>query len=164
MLWGSPRGGPGLPWTNKFCSSVGIAGSGFPFDFGRAPYKGRRPLRDMLGSHKSRHGSGDPAPPEGTSGSVARPASDAQLQVQSQQEELERLQKDLCSQKVTAPHTPPPTSRRSLDPPAATGPGHGFRGTSLARERGPLAWPEDGVVCTPSSPALGFTPEPRNSN
>ncbi|KAM5291459.1 TBC1 domain family member 2B isoform 1-T1 [Glossophaga mutica] len=80
--------------------SKGVTGSGFPFDFGRVPYKGRRPLRDMIGSVKSRHGSGDPAP-EGPSGGggAARPASDVRLPVQSQQEELERLQKDLRSQK-----------------------------------------------------------------
>ncbi|XP_066210888.1 TBC1 domain family member 2B isoform X2 [Saccopteryx leptura] len=84
-----------IPEGNK-----GVTGSGFPFDFGRVPYKGKRPLKDMIGSYKSRHNSGDPAT-EGTSGSggASKPASDMQLQVQSQQEELERLQKDLSSQK-----------------------------------------------------------------
>ncbi|XP_053769004.1 TBC1 domain family member 2B isoform X2 [Desmodus rotundus] len=80
--------------------SKGATGSGFSFDFGRVPYKGRRPLRDMIGSYKSRHGSGDPAP-EATSGSgsAGRLAPEVRQQVQSQQEELERLQKDLSSQK-----------------------------------------------------------------
>nr|XP_045016228.1 TBC1 domain family member 2B isoform X2 [Jaculus jaculus] len=72
--------------------SKGVAGSGFPFDFGRNPYKGRRPLRDIIGSYKNRHSSGDPS-------SEGKPASDMQLQVQSQQEELDRLKKDLASQK-----------------------------------------------------------------
>lgn len=79
-----------------------MTGSGFSFDLGRVPYKGKRPLKDMIGSYRSRHSSGDPAT-EGTSGSggASRPASDMQLQVQSQQEELERLKKDLSTQKVT---------------------------------------------------------------
>ncbi|XP_007950048.1 TBC1 domain family member 2B [Orycteropus afer afer] len=78
----------------------GVTGSGFPFDFGRIPYKGKRPLRDMIGSYKNRHSSGDPSP-EGLSGggSISKPASEMQLQVQNQQEELERLKKDLSSQK-----------------------------------------------------------------
>ncbi|XP_008584481.1 PREDICTED: TBC1 domain family member 2B isoform X2 [Galeopterus variegatus] len=78
----------------------GVTGSGFPFDFGRNPYKGKRPLRDIIGSYKNRHSSGDPST-EGTSGSgsVCKLASEMELQVQSQQEELERLKKDLASQK-----------------------------------------------------------------
>lgn len=78
----------------------GVAGSGFPFDFGRNPYKGKRPLKDIIGSYKNRHSSGDPAG-EGASagGGIGKPAPDVQLQVQSQQEELERLRKDLASQK-----------------------------------------------------------------
>ncbi|XP_054444798.1 TBC1 domain family member 2B [Pteronotus mesoamericanus] len=78
--------------------SKGVTSSGFPFDFGRVPYKGRRPLKDMIGSYKSRHSSGDPAP-EGTpgSGGASKPPSDAQLQ--GLQEELERLRKELSSQK-----------------------------------------------------------------
>ncbi|XP_006888319.1 PREDICTED: TBC1 domain family member 2B isoform X2 [Elephantulus edwardii] len=79
----------------------GLTGSGFPFDFGRIPYKGKRPLKDMIGSYKHRHSSGDPSP-EGLSfggGNVSKPASEMQLQVQNQQEELERLKKDLSSQK-----------------------------------------------------------------
>uniref|UniRef100_A0A2K5UVJ9 TBC1 domain family member 2B n=1 Tax=Macaca fascicularis TaxID=9541 RepID=A0A2K5UVJ9_MACFA len=80
----------------------GVTGSGFPFDFGRNPYKGKRPLKDIIGSYKNRHSSGDPSG-EGTSGSgsisIRKPGSEMQLQIQSQQEELERLKKDLCSQK-----------------------------------------------------------------
>uniref|UniRef100_A0A8C2P5N9 Rab-GAP TBC domain-containing protein n=1 Tax=Capra hircus TaxID=9925 RepID=A0A8C2P5N9_CAPHI len=78
----------------------GITGSGFPFDFGRIPYKGRRPLKEMIGSYKNRHSLGDPSPevPSG-SGSASKPASEMQLLVQNQQEELERLRKDLASQK-----------------------------------------------------------------
>ncbi|XP_032692741.1 TBC1 domain family member 2B isoform X1 [Lontra canadensis] len=77
----------------------GVAGSGFPFDFGRIPYKGKRPLKDMIGSHRNRHVSGEPSA-DGTQGAAAiRPLAGVQLQVQSQQEELERLRKDLSSQK-----------------------------------------------------------------
>nr|XP_045251802.1 TBC1 domain family member 2B isoform X2 [Macaca fascicularis] len=80
----------------------GVTGSGFPFDFGRNPYKGKRPLKDIIGSYKNRHSSGDPSS-EGTSGSgsisIRKLGSEMQLQIQSQQEELERLKKDLCSQK-----------------------------------------------------------------
>ena len=84
-----------------FFLNVGITGSGFPFDFGRIPYKGRRPLKEMIGSYKNRHSLGDPSPevPSG-SGSASKPASEMQLLVQNQQEELERLRKDLASQKV----------------------------------------------------------------
>ncbi|XP_031547616.1 TBC1 domain family member 2B isoform X2 [Vicugna pacos] len=62
--------------------------------------KGKRPLKDMIGSYRNRHSSGDPSA-EGTSGSggASKPASEMQLQVQNQQEELERLKKDLSSQK-----------------------------------------------------------------
>ncbi|XP_030877299.1 TBC1 domain family member 2B [Leptonychotes weddellii] len=78
----------------------GVTGSGFPFDFGRIPYKGKRPLKDMIGSYRNRHVSGDPSA-EGaqSAGAVSRPTSEMQLQVQSQQEELDRLKKDLSSQK-----------------------------------------------------------------
>ncbi|XP_058150584.1 TBC1 domain family member 2B isoform X3 [Dasypus novemcinctus] len=80
--------------------SKGVTGVGFPFDFGRIPYKGKRPLKDMIGSYKNRHTSGEPSA-EGTlgSGSVSKPASEMQQQVQNQQEELEQLKKDLSSQK-----------------------------------------------------------------
>ncbi|XP_054569394.1 TBC1 domain family member 2B isoform X3 [Eptesicus fuscus] len=82
----------------------GGAGSGFLFDLGRVPYKGKRPLKDMIGSYKSRHSSGDPAP-EGTPGAPGAGGAswasdpDTQRQLQSQREELERLRKDLSSQK-----------------------------------------------------------------
>ncbi|XP_019495548.1 PREDICTED: TBC1 domain family member 2B [Hipposideros armiger] len=95
-----PKRGFRLHLKNKFCFYVGATGSGFPFDFGRAPYKGKRPLKDMIGSYKNRHSSGDPST-EGTwgSGGASKLASEMQLQVQSQQEELEQLKKDLSSQK-----------------------------------------------------------------
>ncbi|XP_044086085.1 TBC1 domain family member 2B isoform X1 [Neovison vison] len=67
----------------------GVAGSGFPFDFGRIPYKGKRPLRDMIGSSRNRHVSGEPSADGAQSAAGVR----------SQQEELERLRKDLSSQK-----------------------------------------------------------------
>lgn len=84
---------------NKFCFSVGVAGSGFPFDFGRIPYKGKRPLRDMIGSSRNRHVSGEPSADGAQSAAGVR----------SQQEELERLRKDLSSQKVAVlpPHVCP---------------------------------------------------------
>ena len=55
----------------------------------------------MIGSYKNRHSIGDPSPevPSG-SGSANKPASEMQLLVRNQQEELERLRKDLASQKV----------------------------------------------------------------
>lgn len=55
----------------------------------------------MIGSYKNRHSSVDPST-EGTwgSGGANKLASEMQLQVQNQQEELERLRKDLSSQKV----------------------------------------------------------------
>ncbi|CAK6442372.1 unnamed protein product [Pipistrellus nathusii] len=79
----------------------GSAGSGFLFDLGRVPYKGRRPLRDMIGSYKSRHSSGDPAPEgaPGAGGTSRASDPDWQQQVQSQQEELQQLRKELSSQK-----------------------------------------------------------------
>lgn len=80
-----------------------MTSSGFPFDFGRNAYKGKRPLKDIIGSYKNRHSSGDPVGEGVATGSgPGKPAPDMQqLQVQSQQEELERLKKDLASQKVT---------------------------------------------------------------
>ncbi|VCX37020.1 unnamed protein product [Gulo gulo] len=82
------------PEANK-----GVAGSGFPFDFGRIPYKGKRPLKDMIGSYRNRHVSGEPSADGAQGAAGVRPLAGAQLQVQSQQEELERLRKDLSSQK-----------------------------------------------------------------
>ncbi|KAI5237269.1 TBC1 domain family member 2B isoform X1 [Manis pentadactyla] len=78
----------------------GATGSGFPFDLGRIPYKGKRPLKDMIGSYKNRQSGGDLST-EGTSGrgGASMPALEMQLQAQSQQEELEQLRKDLASQK-----------------------------------------------------------------
>lgn len=95
---------------NKFCFSVGVAGSGFPFDFGRIPYKGKRPLKDMIGSSRNRHISGEPSADGSQGAAGVRPPAGVQLQVQSQQEELERLRKDLSSQKVAVlpPHVCPP--------------------------------------------------------
>lgn len=66
----------------------------------------------MIGSYKSRHSSGDLAP-EGMPGAPSAGGAswawdpDVQRQVQSQQDELERLRKDLSSQKVTHPALPP---------------------------------------------------------
>ncbi|XP_044923263.1 TBC1 domain family member 2B isoform X2 [Mustela putorius furo] len=77
----------------------GVAGSGFPFDFGRIPYKGKRPLKDMIGSSRNRHISGEPSADGSQGAAGVRPPAGVQLQVQSQQEELERLRKDLSSQK-----------------------------------------------------------------
>ncbi|XP_046283808.1 TBC1 domain family member 2B isoform X2 [Marmota monax] len=83
-----------MPEGNK-----GVTGSGFPFDFGRNPYKGKRPLKDIIGSYKNRHSSSDPSIEGMSGGGISKAASELQLQVQSQQEELEQLRKDLSSQK-----------------------------------------------------------------
>ncbi|XP_071464641.1 TBC1 domain family member 2B isoform X2 [Marmota flaviventris] len=83
-----------MPEGNK-----GVTGSGFPFDFGRNPYKGKRPLKDIIGSYKNRHSSSDPSSEGMSGGGISKAASELQLQVQSQQEELEQLRKDLSSQK-----------------------------------------------------------------
>lgn len=102
------------PQLKTFLFNIGVTSSGFPFEFGRNPYKGKRPLRDIIGSYKNRHSSGDPLI-EGTpsgGGSLAKPVCEMQLQIQSQQEELEQLKKDLSSQKVTlsfvSPHLTSP--------------------------------------------------------
>ncbi|NP_001400723.1 TBC1 domain family member 2B [Rattus norvegicus] len=82
--------------------SKGVTSSGFPFEFGRNPYKGKRPLKDIIGSYKNRHSSSDPlieGTSSGSSGGLAKPVPEMQLQIQSQQEELEQLKKDLSSQK-----------------------------------------------------------------
>ncbi|XP_074822191.1 TBC1 domain family member 2B [Natator depressus] len=76
----------------------GMTSSAFPFDFGRIPYKARRPLKEMIGSSKNRNSS-DTSPVEWNSGNGNKLASEMQLKFQSQQEELERLKKDLSSQK-----------------------------------------------------------------
>lgn len=63
-------------------------------------------MKDMIGSYRNRHSSGDPLT-EGMSGSGGAGKPEVQLQVQSQQEEVERLKKDLSSQKVPFPlHIP----------------------------------------------------------
>lgn len=76
-----------------------VTSSGFPFEFGRNPYKGKRPLKDIIGSYRNRHSSADPSSEASSSGCVSRPASELQPWSQSQQAELERLRKDLSSQK-----------------------------------------------------------------
>ncbi|XP_077174057.1 TBC1 domain family member 2B isoform X2 [Paroedura picta] len=75
--------------------SKGGAASAFPFDFGRIPHKARRPLKEIIATGRSRN-SVDSSPAECNGG---KPASEAQLKLQSQQEELERLRKELASQK-----------------------------------------------------------------
>lgn len=77
----------------------GLTSSAFPFDFGRIPQKTRRPLKDMIGSSKNRNSS-DSSPTEWYSGNGNKLVSELQLKYQSQQEELEKLKKDLLSQKV----------------------------------------------------------------
>ncbi|XP_072201769.1 TBC1 domain family member 2B isoform X2 [Excalfactoria chinensis] len=76
----------------------GLTSSAFPFDFGRIPQKTRRPLKDMIGSSKNRNSS-DSSPTEWYSGNGNKLVSELQLKYQSQQEELEKLKKDLLSQK-----------------------------------------------------------------
>ncbi|XP_040456703.1 TBC1 domain family member 2B isoform X2 [Falco naumanni] len=78
--------------------SKGLTSSAFPFDFGRIPHKTRRPLKDMIGSSKNRNSS-DSSPTEWYSGNGNKLVSELQLKYQSQQEELEKLKKDLLSQK-----------------------------------------------------------------
>ncbi|NXW12666.1 TBD2B protein, partial [Circaetus pectoralis] len=79
-----------------------LTSSAFPFDFGRIPHKTRRPLKDMIGSSKNRNSS-DSSPTEWYSGNGNKLVSELQLKYQSQQEELEKLKKDLLSQKVIKP-------------------------------------------------------------
>lgn len=81
---------------------AGLASSAFSFDFGRIPHKTRRPLKDMIGSSKHRNSS-DSSPTEWYSGNGNKLVSELQLKYQSQQEELEKLKKDLLSQKVIKP-------------------------------------------------------------
>ncbi|XP_059713837.1 TBC1 domain family member 2B isoform X3 [Haemorhous mexicanus] len=78
--------------------SKGLPSSAFPFDFGRIPHKARRPLRDVIGSSRNRNSS-DSSPTEWCSGNGNRLVSELQLKYHSQQEELEKLKKDLLSQK-----------------------------------------------------------------
>lgn len=93
-----------LKKKKTFFFNTGVTSSGFPFEFGRNPYKGKRPLKDIIGSYKNRHSNSDPlieGTSSGSSGGLAKPVPEMQLQIQSQQEELEQLKKDLSSQKVT---------------------------------------------------------------
>ncbi|KYO21337.1 TBC1 domain family member 2B isoform A [Alligator mississippiensis] len=76
----------------------GVSSSAFLFDFGRIPQKARRPLKDMIGSSRNRNSS-DSSPTEWSSGNGNKLVSEMQLKFQSQQEELDRLKKDLSSQK-----------------------------------------------------------------
>ncbi|NXC17602.1 TBD2B protein, partial [Corythaeola cristata] len=75
-----------------------LTSSAFPFDLGRIPHKTRRPLKDMIGSSRNRNSS-DSSPTEWYSGNSNKLVSELQLKYQSQQEELEKLKKDLLSQK-----------------------------------------------------------------
>ncbi|XP_063169977.1 TBC1 domain family member 2B [Candoia aspera] len=75
--------------------SKGGTGSAFPFDFGRFPHKARRPAKDPMAASKSRS-SPEASPLESNGG---RPAAEMQLKVQSQQEEVDQLKKELASQK-----------------------------------------------------------------
>lgn len=117
----------------------------------------------MIGSYKSRHGSGDPAP-EATSGSgsAGRLAPEVRQQVQSQQEELERLQKDLSSQKVTAPRTRLlPHRAGALTLPMAAGPD--LVSETRAFPRG--AWtPRVARGGRSLHPTFSCPEQPRNSN
>uniref|UniRef100_A0A8D0HBW1 TBC1 domain family member 2B n=1 Tax=Sphenodon punctatus TaxID=8508 RepID=A0A8D0HBW1_SPHPU len=79
-------------------ANKGVTRSAFPFDFGHMPHKTRRPLKEMIGPSKNRNTS-DASPVEWPSGNGNKLASEMQLKFQSQQEELDRLEKDLSSQK-----------------------------------------------------------------
>ncbi|XP_061452009.1 TBC1 domain family member 2B isoform X2 [Rhineura floridana] len=74
----------------------GMSGSVFPFDFGRIPHRTRRPLKEIIAISKNRN-STESSPPDECNGNKL--ASEMQLKFQSQQEELERLEKELSSQK-----------------------------------------------------------------
>ncbi|XP_078237330.1 TBC1 domain family member 2B isoform X2 [Pogona vitticeps] len=75
--------------------SKGGTGSAFPFDFSRIPHKGWRPIKEMIGTSKSRN-STESSPDEWNGSKLA---SEMQVKFQSQQEELEGLKKELASQK-----------------------------------------------------------------
>ncbi|XP_062998763.1 TBC1 domain family member 2B isoform X1 [Elgaria multicarinata webbii] len=75
--------------------SKGVVGSAFQFDFGRIPHKARRPLKEMIPTSKNRN-SMESSPDEWNGNKLA---SEMQLKFQSQQEELEKLKKELSSQK-----------------------------------------------------------------
>nr|XP_033776080.1 TBC1 domain family member 2B [Geotrypetes seraphini] len=76
----------------------GMASSAFTFDFGRIQYKGKRPLREMITLNKNRH-SFESAAVEWVSGNGGKNTSEVCLKFQNQQEEIEKLKKDLTSQK-----------------------------------------------------------------
>ncbi|XP_044294732.1 TBC1 domain family member 2B isoform X2 [Varanus komodoensis] len=75
--------------------SKGMAGSAFPFDFARIPHKVKRPLKEMMATGKNRN-SVESSPVEWNGNKLA---SEMQLKFQSQQDELEKLKKELSSQK-----------------------------------------------------------------
>ncbi|KAM4747929.1 TBC1 domain family member 2B [Rhinophrynus dorsalis] len=76
--------------------SKGNTGMVFPFDFGRIPQKARRPLREMIGANKNRNSSDGHS---GESHSDPKVELDTHLKIQNQEEELERLKKELVGQK-----------------------------------------------------------------
>ncbi|XP_069480509.1 TBC1 domain family member 2B isoform X2 [Ambystoma mexicanum] len=71
---------------------------GFTFNFSHIPYKGKRPLRDIMGSNKNRN-SMDSSAVEWVSGSENKPTFEIEQKFQSQHEEIETLKKELSSQK-----------------------------------------------------------------
>lgn len=76
-----------------------MSGSAFPFDFGRISHRAKRPLKEMMttaNANRNSNGS-DPSPVECNGNKLV---SEMQLKFQSQQEELEKLKKELASQKV----------------------------------------------------------------
>nr|XP_028562619.1 TBC1 domain family member 2B isoform X1 [Podarcis muralis] len=75
--------------------SKGVSGPAFPFDFGRIPHRTRRPLKEMIAGSKNRN-STESSSDECNGNKLA---SEMQLKFQSQQEELESLEKELLSQK-----------------------------------------------------------------
>ncbi|XP_054858212.1 TBC1 domain family member 2B [Eublepharis macularius] len=75
--------------------SKGVSSPAFPFDFGRIPYKTRRPLKEIIATSRSRN-SIEASPVECNGNKLA---SEMQVKFQRQQEELERLKKEVSSQK-----------------------------------------------------------------
>ncbi|KAG8440190.1 hypothetical protein GDO86_006113 [Hymenochirus boettgeri] len=78
--------------------SKGSTGISFPFDFGRIPQKAKRPLREMIGVNKNRN-SAECQLVDSLSMPEPKMECDTHQKLQSQEEELERLKKDLLSQK-----------------------------------------------------------------
>lgn len=120
-------------------SAAGGTGSAFPFDFGRLPHKARRPAKDPMAASRSRS-SPEASPLEWNGG---RPAAEMQLKVQSQQEEVEQLKKELASQKVGGQEGRGP------------GPTCGSREAGGQAAPGPNACP---LACDPGSAPLQETP------